>query len=161
MQNPSVHVIVQIGANCLQALEPTQIIKSEAGGPYTYKTKLGWCILRPIGQKNDNRSLTCNKIAVKEVISNNVASHHFEIQNKIKDVGTEDTFQRMHSQEFNEGLFPPSKSQGGEISISWEDKRFLSQMDESAKRIGDHYELPLSFRTTQKCRITDIRHSKD
>ena len=150
MQNPSVHVIVQIGANCLQAVEPTQIIKSEAGGPYTYKTKLGWCIVGPIGQKNDNRSLKCNKIAVKEVISNNVASHHFEIQNKIKDVGTEDMFQRMHSQEFNEGLFPPSRSQGGEISISSEDKRFLSLMDESAKRIGDHYELPLSFRNDPK-----------
>ena len=55
-------------------------------------------------------------------------------------------FKRMHSQEFNEGPLTPSRSQGDEISISWENKRFLSLMDESAKRIGDHYELPLPFR---------------
>ena len=56
----------------------------------------------------------------------------------------------MYSQEFNEGLFPPSRRQGGEISISWEDKRFLSLIDESAKRIRDHYELPLPFRNDPK-----------
>ena len=121
----------------MQPLKPTQIINSGAGGPYAYKTKLGWCIVGPIGQKNDDRFLKYNKIAVKEVISNNVTSHHFEIQNKIKDVDIEDMFKRMYNQEFNEGISPPSRSQGDEISISWEDKRLLSLMDESAKRIGD------------------------
>ena len=62
VQNPSVHVGVLIGVNCLQALEPTQIItthiiNSEAGGPYVYKSKFEWYIVRPIGQKNDDRSL--------------------------------------------------------------------------------------------------------
>ena len=89
-------------------------------------------------------------MAVKEVISDNMASHHFEIQNRIKDVGIEDMFKRMYSHKFNEGLFPPSRSQGDETSISWEDKRFLSLMDKSAKRIEDHYELPLLLRKDQK-----------
>ena len=56
----------------------------------------------------------------------------------------------MYSQEFNEGLFPPSRRQGGEISISWEDKTFLSLINESAKRVRDHYELPLPFRNDPK-----------
>ena len=34
VQNPSLHVGVLIGANCLPALEPTEFIRSEAGGPY-------------------------------------------------------------------------------------------------------------------------------
>ena len=83
VQNLSLHVGALIGSNCLQALEPTQIINSEADGPYAYKTELGWCIVGLIGQNNDDRSLKCNKIVVKEVISGNVANHHFEIQNKI------------------------------------------------------------------------------
>ena len=57
VQNPSVHVGVLIGVNYLQALEPTQIINSEAGGPYVYKSKFEWYIVRPIGQKNVDRSL--------------------------------------------------------------------------------------------------------
>ena len=57
VQNSTVHVGVLIKANCLQALEPPQFINSEAGRPYAYKTKLGWCIVGSIGQRNDGRSL--------------------------------------------------------------------------------------------------------
>ena len=49
IQNPSVHVGVVIGANCLPALEPMEFIRSEAGGPYAYKMKLFWCVVGPIG----------------------------------------------------------------------------------------------------------------
>ena len=34
-----------IGANCMKALEPMEIISSRNGGPHAYKTKLGWCII--------------------------------------------------------------------------------------------------------------------
>ena len=53
--------------------------------------------------------------------------------------------------------------QGDEMSISWEDKRFLSLMDESAKRIGDQCELPLPFGNDSKMLNKDIRFkdSKD
>ena len=73
-----------------------------------------------------------------------MTSHNFEIQNKVKDVGIEDMLKRMYYQEFNEGPFLASRRQGYEISISWNDKRFLSLSE-----------------TTQKCRIRDIRNSKD
>ena len=120
LQNSSFHVNVLIGPNCLQALEPTQIIRSEVAGPYKFKTKLGWCILGPIGQKNDDSFLKCNKIAAKEAISDNVASHHFEFQ----DVGKEDMSKKMYNHKFDEGLFRPSRSKGEEINIFREDKRF-------------------------------------
>ena len=48
VQNPSVPVGLLIGANFLSALELTEFIGSKAGGPYAYKTKLGWCIVSSI-----------------------------------------------------------------------------------------------------------------
>ena len=88
VQNPSVHVDVLIGANCLPALEPTELIGSEAGGPYAYKEKLAWCIVAPIGQGNSGKeTTTCNRIAVNEINSSNLANHHFQIKTEVKDVG--------------------------------------------------------------------------
>ena len=49
VQNPSVHVGDLIAANFLPAMEPTVLIRSETGDPYVYRTKLVWCITRPIG----------------------------------------------------------------------------------------------------------------
>ena len=34
VQNPSVHVGLLIGANCLRTSEPTEFIRCKAGGPY-------------------------------------------------------------------------------------------------------------------------------
>ena len=48
VQRDDVQVGLQIGANCMKAVEPTRIIYSEGGGPYAYKTRLGWCVVGPI-----------------------------------------------------------------------------------------------------------------
>ena len=48
VQNPPVPVGLLIGTNFLSALELTEFIGSKAGGPYAYKTKLGWCIVSSI-----------------------------------------------------------------------------------------------------------------
>ena len=45
------HVGVLIGANCVQTLEPSEFTRSKTYDSYTYKTKLGWCIVGPIGDK--------------------------------------------------------------------------------------------------------------
>ena len=34
-----------IGANCFKALEPKEVIPSQGGGLYVFKTKLGWCVV--------------------------------------------------------------------------------------------------------------------
>ena len=88
----------------MQPLEATQIFSSEAGGLYAYKTKFGWCI-----GGNDNRSLKCTKIAVKEVFSDNVLNHQFEFENEINDVDIEHIFKKIYNQELNEGFFTPSR----------------------------------------------------
>ena len=37
----NIEVGMFIGANCMKALEPMEIISSRNGGPHAYKTKLG------------------------------------------------------------------------------------------------------------------------
>ena len=32
----------------MKALETTRILQSQDGGPYAYKTRLGWCVVGPI-----------------------------------------------------------------------------------------------------------------
>ena len=128
VQNPSVHVGVLIGANCLPALEPTEFIRSEDCGPNAYKTKLGWCIVGPITLGNSGKeTMTCNRIAVKEIISSNVANRHFQIKTEVKDVGIEEIFKKMYNQDFCEDklvTLGQSVKQSCDSIISWEAKNF-------------------------------------
>ena len=39
-----------IADNCSKALEPFKVIPSEQGGPYSFKTLLGWCIVGTIDE---------------------------------------------------------------------------------------------------------------
>ena len=32
----------------MKTLEMTRILQSQDGGPYAYKTRLGWCVVGPI-----------------------------------------------------------------------------------------------------------------
>ena len=47
-QTDGIKVGLLIGANCMKALEPLKVISSVDGGPCTYQTRIGWCILGPI-----------------------------------------------------------------------------------------------------------------
>ena len=68
----------------------------------------------------------------------------------------------MLNQKFNERLISASMNQGEEVNVFVVDNRFLNQMDESAKRVGNIYKLPyLSKTIIQKCHVTDTRHFKD
>ena len=71
-----------IGANCIKALEPMEIKYSRNGGLYTYRTKLGWCIVGPITTSRNNVSVKCHKIAVKDVPSRKMAPHHFVLDDE-------------------------------------------------------------------------------
>ena len=141
------HVRVLIGANCLPALEPTEFIRSEAGGPYAYKTKLGWCIVGPIAQGNSGKeTMTCNRIAVKEINSSNLANYHFQIKKEVKDVGIEEMFKKMYIQDFCEDKLlslGQSVKQSCDSITSWEEKKFLNL---TTIVVSGHYEFPLSFK---------------
>ena len=62
-----------IGANCLKALEPMQIIATESSGSYAYRTTLGWCIVGPIMNGDNKDSISCHPVAVRDVSTSQVA----------------------------------------------------------------------------------------
>ena len=45
--NDNIGVELLIGANCVEALQPLEVIPSQQEGPYVYKTILGLCVLDP------------------------------------------------------------------------------------------------------------------
>ena len=91
-----------IGTNCMKALEPVEIIASQDGGTYAYKTKLGWCIVGPIVNNKDEEGWSCNRIAVKDAITGKRFSHHFikDPGYKMRDVGVEEMFRKIYQNDF-------------------------------------------------------------
>ena len=71
-----------IGGNCSKALEPLEVIQSEQGGLYPFKTLLGWCIVVTICETTFDTTVACNRISVK--ISYQRMQHHIILQGKLK-----------------------------------------------------------------------------
>ena len=46
--NEDISVDLLIGANCLEALRPVEVIPRPNDGPYAIRTALGWCVVGPI-----------------------------------------------------------------------------------------------------------------
>ena len=75
-----------IAANCIQALEPISVLSSEDGGPYALQTILGWSIVRPIECTSGKvGTVSCNWISVNEVGTTKIQSHHFEVEDQVKE----------------------------------------------------------------------------
>jgi len=129
-----------VGGNCPLALEPTEVIPSESGGPYAYRTKLGWCIMGPITERA-LATTSCNKIAVKDAADQQVASHYFCIPSQVRDKSITDQLTRMYQHDFNEvGDSSIHKS------LSQEDIKFLEIMEQNVTKVDGHYQPPLPFR---------------
>ena len=132
-----------MGANCLKALEPLEVIPSQGNGLYAIRTALGWCVIGPIDVK-DGRAISCNWIAVTEA-----SIGGFAIENKYQEVGIQEMLMKLYMQDFVE-----PKTTKGEIcdalqDISYEDKKFIKMMNEETVKIGRHYQTPLPFRSKE------------
>lgn len=93
---------ILIGSNCSNALEQIEVIPSQLGGPYGFKTRLGWCIMGRIAKENSAAKTVCNKIAVQDVFHNNIASHYFCVPSEVKDQLTIEILQAMYKHDFSE-----------------------------------------------------------
>ena len=93
--------LVQIGTNCMKALESLKVISSVDGGSYAHQSWLGWfivgCIINMIGKK----SVGCNRVTVIDAKSSNIFCHHFVVEETIKEVSLEEIFQTMYKNNFN------------------------------------------------------------
>ena len=110
----------------MKTLEMTRILQSQDGGPYAYKTRLGWCVVGPINCRVKNCSTSCNRVAVKVVASSKLGSHHFPVEDSVKDISLKEMFQRMYKQDFSESDTVVSDSILKNVSeISCDDRKFL------------------------------------
>ena len=75
--------LLLIGGNCSKALEPLEVIPSEQGGPYAFKTLLGWCIVGTIGETTFDATVACNRISVQDKVSKNVAPYFFARETEV------------------------------------------------------------------------------
>ena len=144
IQEENIEVGMLIGANCMKALEPIAIIPSSNGGPYAYKTKLGWCIVGPIQGYENKTSMKCHLIAVQNAVTGKLSSHHFAIKDNrmVADVGVKEMFARLYHNEFSEeGHIPINSILGNIEEISKEDKRFIDILQSGTTKNGSHFEL--------------------
>ncbi|XP_066922156.1 uncharacterized protein [Clytia hemisphaerica] len=131
------NVGVLIGSNCPHALEPLCVIRSQDGGPYATKTKLGWCVTGPMGSQTYQRQISCNRVNVKSEDS----SHYFNFKETIKDVSIREGMLAMYNLDFHEVA--------NRMGLSIDDERFLKIVS-SGKHINNRFHLPLPLRNPDK-----------
>ena len=85
-----------IGANCAKALEPQELMPSEDGGPFAFRSPLGCCVVGPL-TKSTKKSITRNQALVKDAVSGNIAPHYFSIPDEIKDVSAKQMLKLMYN----------------------------------------------------------------
>ena len=128
-----------IGANCLEALEPLEVIPSQDKGPYEFRTTLGWCVVGPMkAQQLD--VISCNRIGVMKAGTQDTAEHHFEDEKKCEDFGVKEIPKKIYMMDFNEPSFRSYHPIIGKLEeISYKDIRFLKTMEKETCKMGSHY----------------------
>ena len=59
-ENYNISMDLLISANCVEALQPLEVIPSQQDRPYAYRTILGWCVVWSIvDEKSDAVSCNC------------------------------------------------------------------------------------------------------
>ena len=91
-----------------ESLRTMQVIASESGGPYVYRTRLGWCIVGPIMNGDKKDSISCHRVTVRDASTSQLASHHFLIKDSIKDITLQEMFKMMYKIDFSEPDLPLS-----------------------------------------------------
>ena len=145
-ENDYISVEMLIGENCVEALQPLEVIPSQQDGPYAYRTIIGWCVVGPIvDEKSD--AVSCSQIAVIQVENGSLAKHHFEEQNKCEDIGIKEMLRKIYTGDFQDTSSEQENNIIGKISeISNEDRGFLKILDTETMKVGNHYQKPLPLK---------------
>ena len=148
-QSSDVTVGLLVGANCSKALEPNKIIPSQGGGPYAFRTILGWCIVGPVDKSMTNGSnVSCNLVSVYNIGLNETAKHHFALEESLKEDDVKKMLQKIYEHEFTE---PQLKEEDKDLLgkgnvVSVDDRKFLKLMKENTTMIQGHYQVPLPLK---------------
>ena len=133
------------------------MINSENGGPYDLKIVLACCAVGPVKNIQAKREFCCNRTAVMEAGTNEIAKHHFEKRNSIAETDIKHMLNRMYQSDFTEAKLGKRLLLDAE-EILFEDKKFLEIMDKETKLVDGHYQLPLPFRNANVT-LPNNRHS--
>ena len=85
-----------IGANCLKALEPLEVITSEGDGPSAFRSRLAWCVVGSLSERRDENRFYCNRISVKDCSNGNISGHQFTV-NSCKEDGMGDLLEKLYN----------------------------------------------------------------
>ena len=125
-QTENISIGILIGGNWSGALEPREVIPSKNGGPYAFRTLLGWCIVGPVGASGNDASVAFKRVAVQDLTSKAIASHYFAVETEIKETGIEQMLHKMYSADFIDQNLSVLKESDCEMSV--EDRRFMEIM---------------------------------
>ena len=133
--NISVGLLIQ--AICTKALESIQVLQDRNGGPYAFRRRLGWYVVRPVSDTK-NSSVSCNKIAVGQA-----GKHLFQSKKEIKENDVTEMLQKLCKHEFTESQHNLNREND---RMSQEDLKFMQTFDNGSRLIDGHYEIPLPLR---------------
>ena len=119
-------VALLIGVNCPAALRPLDVVNEETGGQFAQRTALGWCIIGPISDANEQVStLGCNRIAVLDSPTNKIAQHYFGVEDVVSDKHLSSMLTDMYKKEFNDPK--PKEMKKATVSRIAERSQFLKE----------------------------------
>ena len=122
-------------------LEPIEILQSRNGGPYAFKTRLGWCVVGPVNRTKRNK-VSCNQIAVNQADTKEVGRHIFQVK-EVKENDLPDMLKQMYNHEFSESQHLVNEDVA---NMSQEDLKFIEIPKNGTDLVGGHYQVPLPFR---------------
>ena len=95
-----------------------------------------------------------NLIAAKDISTDQLSPHHFNIQQKLEEDSISHLLRNMYELGFSE------RHTDTDLEYSIEDKRFLALMDIKVKMVDGHYQVPIPFRNTIE-KINSLPSNKD
>ena len=162
--NDNISVDLLIGANCVEALQPLEVIPSQLEGPYAYKAIHGWCVVGPIVDEKQD-AVSRNQITALQAENGSIAKHHFEVQNKCEDIGIKEMLRKIYMSDFQDTSSQREDSMIEKMSeILNEDRRFPKILDTETMKVGNHHQTPLPLKNPDvklpnNRKVAERRHS--
>ena len=144
-ENDNISVDLLIGADCVETLQPLEVIPSQQDEPYAYRTILGWCVVGPIVDEKPD-AVSCSWVAVLQAENASIAKHHFQVQNKCEDIGIKEMLGRIYMSDFQDTISEREDSIIGKMSEISNEDRFLKILDAQIMKVGNHYQTPLPLK---------------
>ena len=113
------------------------MISSQQGGPFAYRTKLGWCVVGPVEDVKTPNKFSCHKVSM-------ITAGFKAISNDVKDISIQKMWHKMNEDEKLCNQLNLIDQYDLE-EVSQNDMKFLEIVDKETQKVDGHYEVPLPF----------------